>query len=108
MKTFIGTSLTEVDAEMIGEYRALFADLQRSFNVTWLVNHLNSIEQLKLSQSKLGKFHASDYCTDNAKGILPGQKANQTKMKTEIHKDTGTMSTIHAVGCIGDDLFSGP
>ena len=52
VKDYTRTSMTEVDTEMIAEYRAQFADLQRSFNVKRLVNHLNSLQD-KLLPDKL-------------------------------------------------------
>ena len=107
VKTFIETSLTEVDTEMIAEYRALISGLQRPFNVKWLVNRLNYIEQLNLSQPQPGKFHLVKSFTDNGRGVIQSQPANQTKIKTEIDRDTRTMSTSHAVGSVGDDLPSG-
>ncbi|KAK1372649.1 hypothetical protein POM88_028842 [Heracleum sosnowskyi] len=36
VNAFTRTSLVDVDTEMINEYKALFADLQRSFNIEWL------------------------------------------------------------------------
>ena len=39
VKDYTRTSMTEVDIEMIAEYRAQFADLQRSFNVIdWITS----------------------------------------------------------------------
>ena len=81
VKDYTRMSMTEVDIEMIAEYRAQFADLQRSFNVKWLVNHLNYIEQFQITRLLPDKLDAVDSC------IADGS---------------------HDAGYIGDDLFPGP
>lgn len=70
VKTFTNTSITKIDAEMFAEYRALFSDLQRSFNVNCLVDRLNYVEQLQFSQPLLDKFHAVDSFIGDAKSKL--------------------------------------
>ena len=81
VKDYTRMSMTEVDIEMIAEYRAQFADLQRSFNVKWLVNHLNYVEQFQITRLVPDKLDAVDSC------IADGS---------------------HDSGYIGDDLFPGP
>lgn len=108
VKNFTDTSLMEVDTEMITEYRAQFADLQRSFNVQWLVNHLNSIEQLQCSQSLLDKLHALDSQIDDARSKLQDLQALGMKTMTEIYRSVRTVGTSLVVGNIGEYLFSGP
>lgn len=107
VKAFSKTSLTEVDTETISEYRALFAYLQRSFNVKWLVDRLNNIVQLQFSQPLLDKFHAVDSRTDDTKSKLQDLQDLRTRMTTEARMEVGTMGA-NLFGYIGDDLFSGP
>ena len=65
VKEYTRTSMTEVDIEMIAEYRAQFADLQRSFNVKGLVNHLNCVEQFQIVHLLPDKLDAVDSCIAN-------------------------------------------
>ena len=81
VKDYTRTSMTEVDTEMIAEYRVQFADLQRSFNVKWLVNHLNCVEQFQITHLLPDKLDAVDSWIAD-----------------------GTPDA----GYIGDDLFRGP
>ncbi|XP_063942317.1 uncharacterized protein LOC135150054 [Daucus carota subsp. sativus] len=60
VKDYTRTLMTEVDIEMIAEYRAQFANLQRSFNVKWLVNHLNCVEQFQIVHLLPDKLDAVD------------------------------------------------
>ncbi|KAK1385520.1 hypothetical protein POM88_023255 [Heracleum sosnowskyi] len=108
VKDFTRTSMTEVDIEMITEYRAQFADLQRSFNVRWLVNRLNYIEQLQFPRPLLDKLDAIDSCIDDAKSKLQDLHALRVRTLTEIHMDIGTKENSLDIGYIGDDLLSGP
>ncbi|KAK1379530.1 hypothetical protein POM88_026274 [Heracleum sosnowskyi] len=115
--------MTEVDAEMIVEYRDVFADLKKlGFNVSWLVNRLNYIEQLRFSQPLPTKFHLTDCHDDDGKSEVQDMrihiddvKSNLQDLQTlgyekmqEIQKAHGTMDTNLVVGCIGYDLLSGP
>ncbi|KAK1385525.1 F-box domain-containing protein [Heracleum sosnowskyi] len=108
VKNFTKTSLTEVDTEMITEYRAQFADLQRSFNVQWLVNHLNSIEQLQCSQPLVDKLHALHSHISDARSKLQDSQTLGMRTMTEIYRNVGTMGTSLVVGNIGECLFSSP
>lgn len=108
VKAFTKTSMNEVDTEMIAEYRAQFADLQRSFNVRWLVNRLDYIEKLRFPRPLLDKLHAVDSRIDDAKSKLHDLQALRVRMMTESHRDIGTLDASPDVGYIGDDLFSSP
>ncbi|KAK1400632.1 hypothetical protein POM88_000237 [Heracleum sosnowskyi] len=95
---FIKISMTEVDSEMIAEYRDVFADLKIfGFNVSWLVSRLNYIEQLQFSWPLLPELHALDCQINEAR-----------KKMQEIEKAFGTLGSTLAVGCIGDGLLSSP
>ncbi|KAK1402900.1 hypothetical protein POM88_002505 [Heracleum sosnowskyi] len=86
--------MTETDTEMNTEYRKQFADLQTSFNINWLVSHLNDIEQIQTRD----EFHAINPCINNAEiklQVSPTFAAQKITKKQE------------AFGTIGDCLFSG-
>ncbi|KAL8099808.1 hypothetical protein AgCh_032171 [Apium graveolens] len=71
---FAKISMTEVDTETIAEYRDVFADLQKmGFDVSWLVNLLNYVEQLWISQPLLPELHAIDCDIDDAKSFGVGR-----------------------------------
>ncbi|KAK1385521.1 hypothetical protein POM88_023256 [Heracleum sosnowskyi] len=106
VKAFTKTSMNEVDTEMIAEYRAQFADLQRSFNVRWLVNRLDYIEKLRFPDPLLDKLHGVDSRIDDAKSKLQDLQALRVRIMTESYRDIGTTDTSLDVGYIGDDLFS--
>ncbi|KAK1398070.1 hypothetical protein POM88_007933 [Heracleum sosnowskyi] len=119
---FIKIPVTEVDTEIIVEYRDVFADLQKlGFNLSWLVTRLNNIEQLWFPQPLLPKLHATDCQDYDAKSILQDiqiriddaniklqdlQTLRAEKMQ-EIQKAFKTMDTNLVVGYVGDDLLSG-
>ncbi|XP_074347889.1 uncharacterized protein LOC141686739 isoform X1 [Apium graveolens] len=120
---FAKISMTEVDTETVAEYRDVFADLQKlGFDVSWLVNRLNYVEQLWISQPLLPELHAIDCDINDAKSKLHDLQFNmdETKYKLqnlqtlrdkkmqEIQKAFGTMGANLAVGYIGDDLLSVP
>lgn len=107
VKAFTDTSMTKIDAEMLSEYRAIFSDLQSSFNVNWLIERLNYIEQLQFSQPLLDKFQAVDSLIGDAKSKLQDLHALRRKMTKEIHGESGTVGAS-LYGNIGDDMFSGP
>lgn len=68
VNSFSITPTAQVNTEMIIEYRALFDDLQScGFNVTWLVNRLNYIEQLQFSQPLVGELRGIDVKIEDAK-----------------------------------------
>ena len=117
---FIKIPVTEVDPEIIGEYRDVFADLQKlGFNVSWLVTRLINIEQLRFSQSPLPKLHAVDCHNDDgqsqlqdlqiriddAKIKLQGLQTLRAKKMQQLQKAFGTMDANPAVGYVGDNLF---
>lgn len=61
VNTFTKMSMTEVNTEMLTEFRSLFTDLHKwGFNIKWLVRHLNYIK-------KLHELHAIDSRIDIAK-----------------------------------------
>ncbi|XP_074347709.1 uncharacterized protein LOC141686584 [Apium graveolens] len=119
---FTKIPLTEVDAKVIAEYRHIFADLQKlGFNVSWLVNRLNYIDQLHISQP-LPELNAID-CriddaeselqdlqiqTDDAKLKLHDLQTLRSENMQEIQKPFGTTSTSLVVDYIGYDLLSSP
>lgn len=119
---FSKVPLTEVDAEMIAEYRDIFADLQKlGFNVSWLVNRLNYIERLHFSQP-LPELHAIDCHIDDAKSKFQDLqiRIDDAKIKLqdlhtlraekmqEVKKPSGTLGANLAAGYAGYDLLSGP
>ncbi|XP_074348922.1 uncharacterized protein LOC141687514 isoform X2 [Apium graveolens] len=123
VNVFTKISMSQVDTEMILEHRSVFAALQNlGFNVSWLVNRLNYIEQLRFSQPLLPELHAIDAHIDNAKSrlhdlqiLIDDAKIELQDLHTiraekmqEIQKAFGTMGTNLLVGCIGDDLLYVP
>ncbi|KAK1379528.1 hypothetical protein POM88_026272 [Heracleum sosnowskyi] len=115
--------MSEVDAEMIVEYMDVFADLKKlGFNVTWLVNRLNYIEQHRFSQPLPTKFPVTDCHDDDGKNEVQDLQIRIDDAKTklqdlqtlgsekmqEIQKAHGNMNTNLVVGCVGFDLLSGP
>ena len=96
VKAFTETPMSEVDSYMIAEYRDLFANLQRSYHVKWLVDHLNYIEQLQFS-----KLNAVDSRIHNAASTLHDLQALRLRMTRDIQRNI-------AAGYIGDYLFSYP
>ncbi|XP_017255629.1 putative F-box/FBD/LRR-repeat protein At4g03220 [Daucus carota subsp. sativus] len=120
---FTKISMTDVDTEMISEYRDVFAELQKfGFNVSWLVSRLNYIEQVRFSQPLFSELHAIDSHIVDTKSKLQEYKTlfddTITKLKDletlraekmkEIQKAFGPAVTNLVVGCIGDDLLSSP
>lgn len=80
LNEFIRTSLTELNTDIITDYKDQFADLQGwGFNVNWLVSHLNCIEQLWFS-------HATDSHMDDAKNKLQDLQTYFLGKITEIQK----------------------
>lgn len=78
VNAFTNTSMTEVDIELLTEYRELFSDLQRwGFNVNWLMCRLNSVEHLHFSKYSFDKFHAT-----NTRTVMQ-------RMKSKIYKHFG-------------------
>ncbi|XP_074373075.1 uncharacterized protein LOC141713516 isoform X1 [Apium graveolens] len=120
---FARISMTEIDTETIAEYRDVFADLQKlGFDISWLVNRLNYVEQLWISQPLLPELHAIDHDIDDYKSKLQDLQINMDETKSklqnlqtlrdkkmqEIQKAFGTVGANLAVGYIGDDLLSAP
>ncbi|XP_074344366.1 uncharacterized protein LOC141683527 [Apium graveolens] len=120
---FTRISMTDVDAEMIAEYRDAFAELQKfGFNVSWLVSRLIYIEQVRFSRPLLSELHEIDSHIADAKSKLQEFQVHIDDTKTklrdletlraekmqEIQIASGTMVTNLVVGYIGDDLFSSP
>ncbi|XP_074332136.1 uncharacterized protein LOC141668970 [Apium graveolens] len=65
---FLRVPMTDFCTDIITEYKDGFADLQKwGFNVYWLVDHLNYIEQIRLSRNE---FHAIDLPTGDVKSKL--------------------------------------
>ncbi|KAK1372645.1 hypothetical protein POM88_028838 [Heracleum sosnowskyi] len=95
VKAFTETPMSEFNYNMIAEYRDLFANLQRSFNVKWLVDHLNYIEKLQFSHPLIYKLQAVDSRIEYAISKLQDLQALRVRMTKEIHRNV-------AVGYIGD------
>ncbi|KAK1399279.1 hypothetical protein POM88_009142 [Heracleum sosnowskyi] len=116
VNVFTKICMNQVDAEMIADHRAVFTALQNlGFNVSWLVNRLNFIEQLRFSQPLLPELDAIDSHINNAKTKLQDLQILIKDLHTlcaekmqEIEKAFGTMGANLLVGCIGDDLLSDP
>lgn len=97
--SYMNTRITDVDADKITEYRALFSDLQRwGFNISWLVSRLNYVEQLRFTQPLLNELHAI------VSRIQDLQTLHAEKM-TEIQKALGTMDAGLSLHRLGDDLL---
>ncbi|KAK1352172.1 hypothetical protein POM88_053676 [Heracleum sosnowskyi] len=65
---FLRTSMPEFCTDIISEYKDGFADLQRwGFNVYWLVDRLNYIEQIRLSQNEVHAIDSSVGDADRAR-----------------------------------------
>lgn len=119
---FTKISLSEVDAKVIAEYRNIFADLQKlGFNISWLVNRLNYIDQLHISQPltelKSIDCHIDDaeselqdlqIHTDDAKIKLQDLQTLRSEKMQEIQKSFGTTGTILVVDYVGYNLLSSP
>ncbi|KAK1364172.1 hypothetical protein POM88_039733 [Heracleum sosnowskyi] len=121
LNAFTKIPMTEVDSEIIVEYRDRFTFLQgMGFNLSWVVTRLNYIQHLRFSKPLITELHAID-ChiddaktkvqdlqaqVDDAKNILQNLQTLRSEKMSEIQKDFGTMGTSLAVGFIGDDLLS--
>ncbi|KAK1354262.1 hypothetical protein POM88_047518 [Heracleum sosnowskyi] len=111
---FTKMSMAKVDIEVITEYRAVFAELQKyGFGVSWLENRLNYVEQLRFSHPLIPELGAIDCQIDDTKSKLQDLQTKLQDLKTvraeklqEIQNVFGTMGANLAVGYIGDDLFS--
>lgn len=100
--SIMNTAVTDVDTEMITEYRALFSDFQRwGFKISWMVSRLNYVEQVRFSQPLLNELHAI------VSRIQDLQTLRAEKM-TEIQKALRTMDASLSLHCIGDDLLPSP
>ncbi|XP_074340832.1 uncharacterized protein LOC141678417 isoform X2 [Apium graveolens] len=121
VSVFTKISMTQVDTDMIAEHRIVFDALHKlGFNISWLVNRLNYIEQLQVSQPILSELHAIDCRIEHAKDKLQKLQIQIDDTKTElqdlhtlrtekmqqIQKTLGTTSLV--VGYIGDDILSDP
>ncbi|KAL8099796.1 hypothetical protein AgCh_032159 [Apium graveolens] len=68
---FMKIPMTEVDTDMIVEYMDVFADFEKlGLDVSWLVNRLNYVEQIRFSKPLLPKLHATDCHSNDAKSKL--------------------------------------
>ncbi|KAK1403015.1 F-box domain-containing protein [Heracleum sosnowskyi] len=134
---FTKISMSEVDSEMLVEYRDAFAYLQNEgFNVSWVVRRLDYIEHLRFSNPLIPELYALDCrinddksklqelqaCVDDAKLKLQNLQARVDDAKSKlqdvqthraeklkaIKKAFGKMGTKLAIGFIGDDLLSSP
>ncbi|KAK1403024.1 hypothetical protein POM88_002629 [Heracleum sosnowskyi] len=134
---FTKISMTEVDSEMLVEYKDAFAYLQnKGFNVSWVVSRLDYIEHLRFSNPLIPELYLIDCrinddksklqelqaCVNHAKSKLENLQARvddansklqdvQTRRAEKlraIEKAFGTMGTKLAFGFIGDDLLSSP
>ncbi|KAK1373438.1 hypothetical protein POM88_029631 [Heracleum sosnowskyi] len=120
---FLRISMTDVDTEMIAEYRDVFVELQKfGFNVSWLVNRLNYIEEIRFSQPLLSELDAIECCIDDAKSKLQefqihlddtknklkDLQALRVEKMQQIQKAFGTLGTNLLAGYTGDDLLSSP
>ncbi|KAK1377068.1 hypothetical protein POM88_033261 [Heracleum sosnowskyi] len=111
---FTKMSMAKVDIEVIAEYRAVFAELQKyGFGVSWLENRLNYVEQLRFSHPLIPELGAIDCQIDDTKIKLQDLENKLQDLKTvraeklqEIQNVFGTMGANLAAGYIGDDLFS--
>lgn len=100
VNAFTKTSITEVNSEMLTEYRGLFNILQNSgFNIDWLMSHLNYIENLC-------ELYASDLRIDNAKEKLQDlQTLRGLKMSASESFWTEGISLASIARNIGDGLL---
>ncbi|KAK1403022.1 F-box domain-containing protein [Heracleum sosnowskyi] len=134
---FTKISMSEVDSEMLVEYRDAFAYLQNEgFNVSWVVRRLDYIEHLRFSNPLIPELYALDCrinddksklqelqaCVDDAELKLQNLQARVDDAKSKlqdvqthraeklkaIKKAFGKMGTKLAIGFIGDDLLSSP
>ncbi|XP_074347835.1 F-box/LRR-repeat protein At3g03360-like isoform X2 [Apium graveolens] len=113
LNDFSKVSMTEVDSEIIIAYKDVCAYLQnQGFNVSWVVNRLNYIEQLRFSKPLIPELHAIDCCINDTNSKIQDLQARVDEAKslrmqkmTEIEKAFGTLGTKLAVGFLGDDLL---
>lgn len=100
VNAFTKTSMTEVNSEMLTEYRGLFNILRNSgFNIDWLMRHLNYIEDLF-------ELYASEPRIDNAKRKLQDlQTLNAIKMTASESFWTEGISLAAIARNIGDGLL---
>lgn len=123
VSVFTKISMTQVNTDMIDDHRVVFDALHKlGFDISWLVNRLNYIEQLRFTQPLLSELYAIDCRIDYAKDKLQNLQIHVDDTKTElqdlhalraekmqqIHKALGTMVMNLVVGYIGDDLLYGP
>ncbi|XP_074381010.1 uncharacterized protein LOC141721791 [Apium graveolens] len=134
---FAKVSLSEVDSDMLVEYRDAFAYLQsKGFNLSWVVSRLDYVEHIRFSNPLIPELYALDChinddkselqelqaCVDDAKIKLQNLQARvddaKTKLQevqtlraeklTEIENTFGTMGIDLANGFIGHDLLYSP
>ncbi|KAL8104494.1 hypothetical protein AgCh_028639 [Apium graveolens] len=100
VNAFTKTSMTEVNSEMLTEYRGLIYVLQKSgFNIDWLMSHLNYIESLY-------ELYASDPHIDNAKEKLQDlQTLHARKISAAESFWTQGISLAAIAHNIGDGLL---
>lgn len=100
VNAFTKTSMSEVNSEMLIEYRGLFNVLRDSgFNIDWLMSHLNYIE-------KLCELYASDPHIANAKRKLQDlQTLHAIKMTASESVWTEGISLASIARNIGDGLL---
>lgn len=106
VKSFSNVSTVEVTAATITKYRGLFADLERwGFNINWLVNHLNCIEQLRFSRPLVDELHVIDRHLEEAQREVRELQSLRSAKVGEIQEAFGHLGTHLAAGCLGDGLF---
>lgn len=107
VNAFTKTSKTEVNTEMLTEYRALFTDFQRwGFNINWLMRHLNDIEQHWCSKPLLYELHAIDSRIDDAESKLQDLRTLRAeKMTGSGSSQIMATSFADTAGYIGDDIL---
>ncbi|KAK1385474.1 hypothetical protein POM88_023209 [Heracleum sosnowskyi] len=87
LNDFTKMSMTEVDSKIIAEYKDVYAYLQnQGLDVSWAVNRLNYIEQLRFSNPQITELHAIDCCINDAKSKVQDLQARVDEAKSELQE----------------------
>ncbi|KAL1810504.1 hypothetical protein ACET3Z_027494 [Daucus carota] len=109
LNDFFKISVSNVDSEMIGEYREVFSYLQnQGINLSWVLDRLNYLEHLRFSKPLLHELHSIDCHIDNTKTKLQELQSLRLEKLSEIEKAFGIKGTNLAAGFAGDDLLASP
>lgn len=108
VKAFAKVSASEVTLATITKYRNLFTDLKiLGFNISWLVNRLNWVEEIRFSQPLFEELCVIEKRIEASKRELQELQDIRLAKMEEIQVVYGSLGSKLVSSNLADGLFSG-